>query len=381
MNHEDLLRETLRAKAYDAPHGPSLDHIRRRATRRTARRRVLVGLAAAAVVAITVPTALLLRPSDGPGPAPSPSPSLTTSPSSGVPTPIGLETIPRGADPRVTYLQEGVVHGPDGSTSRLPAAATDVVAFTPYHGGWIVLDSVGGLTQYDNTGAEVRRSHDGESALAVSPDLMRTAFQLGGKILVGISSGMGEGETTHAVDPHARLVGFLGDRVVYAAGGTVRVVDDVGQESVVPGLSQAWATSPDGDLVAGSGADQGDSIRVVSVSTGQVLWNRAGWFAAAFSPDGRYLAAYRTATGGDFETVAILDAHTGAVVATSRTPGLPALPSPPTAWEAGDRLLIPYRGGSSWALLRLSAGGAVDRATEVVTGTSETAPFAFARQP
>lgn len=382
MNHEQLLREALAAKATEASVDLTLDDIRRDATRRTSRRRVVVALAAAAVVAVVVPTAVLTRPGNGdPTPAPSPAPSQTnrTSPS---PAPgTRLDAIPRGADPQIPYLQGGVVHQPGGTTSRMPASASDVVAFTPYHGGWIVLDSVGGLAQLDNTGAEVRRSRQGEAALAVSSDLMRTAFQLGGNILVGISSGMGQGETPHAVGLHARLVGFLGDRVVYNAAGTVRAVDDAGKETVVPGLTQARATSPDGDLVAGSGADD-NSIRVVSVSQGRALWTKSGWFCAAFSPDGRYLAAYRTATGGELETVAILDARTGEVVTTSDTLGVQALPAPPTAWEDDQHLLIPYRGGSSWALLRLATSGHVDRATDVVESPSQDMPpFVFAARP
>jgi hypothetical protein len=100
-----------------------------------------------------------------------------------------------------------------------------------------------------------------------------------------------------------------------------------------------------------------------------------------FSPDGRYLAAYQSATGGELETVAILDARSGAIVATSVTPGVQALPAPPAAWEDDDDLLIPYRGGSSWALLRLAPDGSVDRASQVVKSPADAPPFEFAVRP
>jgi hypothetical protein len=388
MNSEDLLRTTLGEKAQIAQSTLTLDDVRRDADarRRHSGRRTTLSVAAAVLIAVGAPTAFLLRPtSDEPSPAPSPTPSISTSASpspSQTPTQSasGLEEVPRGADPKIPYLLDHVIHEPDGSTSRLPAGADDVVRFTPYHGGWIVLDSVGGLTQYDSTGNVLRQGGQ-DSAIVVSADQLQTAFGFKGHIYVGISSGMGDGEVDHPTDGNAGLVGFLGDRVVYNSGGLVQASDDAGAVTVIPGLSSADATSPDGDLVAGRSADD-SAIQVVSASSGRVLWTKPGWFSADFSPDGKHLSAYRTSTGGEFETVAILDARTGDVVASSDAPGIQALPAPPTAWDDDQHLLIPYRGGSSWALLRLSTGGRVVRATDVVTDTSlDTPPFVFEARP
>ena len=80
-------------------------------------------------------------------------------------------------------------------------------------------------------------------------------------------------------------------------------------------------------------------------------------------------------------TVAILDAHSGAVVATNAVPGLGALPERPTVWEDDDHVLIPYSDGSSWALLRLSPTGDVNRATDVIEARPDQPPFAFSARP
>jgi hypothetical protein len=380
---EDLVRDVLGAKAAEAVATLGVEDVARSAAARrhhSARRRVLLA-AAAVVLVVGGPAAILLRPEAGtPGPAGSPTP---TGPESTSPTPspakVGLDSVPLGDPPRVAFVRDGAVHEPDGSTTKLPDGADDVVGFTPYHGGWIVLDSVGGLTQYDNTGAIVRQGGQ-ESALAVSADLMRTAYLLDGHVYVGISSGMGEGEVDHRVGV-AGLAGFLGERVVCNTAHGAVAIDDAGHETAIPGLSAVDAISPAGDLVEGPIDDSG-GIRVVSAADGRSLWTKPGWFGAQFSPDGRHLAAYRTSTGGEFESVAILDARNGKTVATSETPGIQALPAPPTAWEDASHLLIPYRGGSSWALLRLSADGAVSRATDVVTDESlDTAPFVFTALP
>ena len=382
---EDVLRQALRSKADEARIDLAPGDIAHGAarSRRVARRRALVTIAAAAVVAVVVPTAVLLRPT-GEEPSPAPSPSVSGS-SGPTPTPSptaassGLATVPRGPRPHVAYLLDGTVHQPDGSTQRLPVKATDVVSLAPYHGGWIVLDTMGGLTQYDNTGRVVRQGGS-DSALAVSADQMQTAFLLQGHLRLGISSGMGNGETDIAVGDTAHLIGFLGDRVAYSVSGQVRTVDGTGKVTVLPGVRLSDGASAEGDLLAGR-TDNGGTA-VVSASSGRVLWTDPRWFPGTFSPDGRYLVAYQSATGGEFETVGILDARTGALVAQNRLDGVQALPAvPPVAWDSDDSLLIPYRGGSEWALLRLGTDGTMTRATPVLTGSPYTDLLVFPGRP
>jgi hypothetical protein len=385
MNHEDLLRETLRAKAASASVGLTLDDVRRDASRRRSRsRRTTVAvLAAAAAIAVGIPAAILLRPAgDEVSPAPSPSPTAATTSSS--PWPEGLEGIDRGRDLQVTYLRGRVVHQPDGSTSRLPAGATDVAAFTAYHGGWIVLDSVGGLAQYDNAGTVVLRSRTGEAGLAVSGDQMRTAFLFGGHVHVGIATGMGEGETDLPVGGNARLVGFLGDSVVLNANPDSPHVVDPGtrRTTLVPGLESAWCTEASGDLVGGTiGGDQRG--RVVSMSTGRTQWT-GDWVPEAFSPDGSHVLAVPVSSMNDPDTVAILDSRTGRVVSQFSLAARDLAQAGRVVWEpAGDAVVFDVREtqATEQAVLRLELDGTVTLATDPTLSNDDTPAWIVATQP
>jgi hypothetical protein len=165
--------------------------------------------------------------------------------------------------------------------------------------------------------------------------------------------------------------------------GQVVVLDPSGRSTVVSGLSRASASTDNGDLVAGTTVDDDGTAAVVSAASGKTLWTKPGWYTGPFSPDGRYLAAYRTATGGEFETVAILDARTGVVVAdNSRLDGVQALPDvPPTAWDVDGTLLVPYRDGSAWTIVRLGLDGRMTRATSVFDGNPTVDDLVFAARP
>jgi hypothetical protein len=353
-------------------------------TRRRTSRRTVALAAIAVLVAVGAPTALLLRGDDG-APAMTPRPSPTR-PSTSTPSPaapVDLAAIPRGADPGIAYLRRGVVHEPDGSTVRLPAAATDVTQFTPYHGGWLTLDSNGFVIQLGNDGTVVRRSPQGEARLAVSADQMRTAFQLGGRILVGITTGMGEGETEYPIRSNGRgLAGFVRGGLAYnALPGAVRVIDDRDDETVVSGIYGADATSSGSDLVGGVSVTDGTSGRVVDVRTDRVLWTSA-WQPRAFSPDGRYAVGVKgPAPESEATDVAVLDARTGKVIASVSLEdrGLTQLGAP--VWEEpGHAVLVGVRTGTGQAELRLTRGGKVTRATDVVPA-DDTPAWLFATQP
>jgi hypothetical protein len=396
---EDLLRRTLSDKAADATSDLTFAEIRDGAAwrKRQVRRRRVSYLAAAAVVVVAAPAGVFtLTHRDASTPVPpanttsdTPSPTPTTTPSgTPAPTATGLDTIPRGADAKVTYLSDGVVHFTDGGTARLPAAADDVTQFTPYHGGWLVIDTIGGLTQYDNTGAVVRQSHTGDSALAVSPDQMRTAFEVDQKILVGISTGMGDGENTLPIPADSGLVGFLGDKVLVRTPTGLRTIDDAGNESAVPGPSVDVPTTS-GDLIGGFvGTVENNDLEgaVVDASTGTVLWHNA-WRPLQFTSDGRYVAAAPVGDNGDPSAIAILDARTGDVVA--QTPELGAgislgwnvawddtkVDDPRLVFEAiGDR-------GTQKALLALDTTGRLTRVSDVLPVVPAQLAFVFAAHP
>ena len=382
---EELLRETLRAKAADTSVDLSLDDIRRAARgRQDGRRRAAIVLlvAAAVATAVALPTGLLLHQDSSPGPVPEPTSTPTASPSSTAapsPTVTDLTVIPRGPDPRTAYLVDGVVHLPDDTTTRLPPSASDVTAFTPYHGGWLVVGGPGGtLTQYDNTGAVVR-SGEGER-LAVSLDQTMTAFQIGDHIRVGIASGMGEGETDHTIDTNGRgLVGFLPGGVVYGSlAGSIHLLGDTGTDTLIEGLEEADATSWTGALVGGV-TDGGTRGRVVAQETGQTLWTSDTWLPRTFSADGRYVAAVHAV--GEVTDLAVLDSHTGRVVTRySLADHRVALIGTPL-WDGDtDTVLFCVADADGETVLRLELDGTVTRATDV-RPVAEAPIWVFATTP
>jgi hypothetical protein len=391
---EELLRETLRAKAEDAHDTLAFDDVRRvDVRRRHAGRRTAALAAAAVVVAVGAPTAFLLRstgeePSPAPAPtaSPSPTPTQDTSPTQApTRTPSVLEGIRRGPDVGIPWISQGVIHAPAAGDVSLPTDIRTWTAFANYHGGWL-LASDAGVWQLGGDG-QVEPVGQSGGGIVVSSDGMQTAFLANDAVRIGITTGMGEGENVipfESPDPTGPF-GFLSGGRVACNGlkGQVVVLDPSGRSTVVSGLSRASASTDHGDLIAGTTVDDDGTAAVVSAASGKTLWTKPGWYTGPFSPDGRYLAAYRTATGGEFETVAILDARTGVVVAdNSRLDGVQALPDvPPTAWDVDGTLLVPYRDGSAWTIVRLGLDGRMTRATSVFEGNPTVDDLVFAARP
>jgi hypothetical protein len=123
-----------------------------------------------------------------------------------------------------------------------------------------------------------------------------------------------------------------------------------------------------GTLVAGR---LSDGCLVVLDGTTR-LWRRCdGLRAAEFSPGGRYLAAWHTATGGEFESAYVLDARTGHTVTTTTDTAPRAfhgMPSGSVAWEDDQHLLLAFDDALSddWEVLRLGLAGRLTRATGAV---------------
>lgn len=389
----DLLRDTLRAKADQASIDLTVGDIRRQvAARRQARRRLAMAVAAAAVVAVTVPTALVLRDEGAPAPTPAPTATPTTAPTatpsstapSPTPTATDLASVPRGKDPNVAYLRAGVVHEPGNATAQLPGQTGDVTQFTGYHGGWLVIDSTGQLVEYDNTGAVVLRSHQGDSSIAVSGDGMRTAFSVDGRVRMGITTGMGQGEQVWTTAGSPSLVGMLaeGPVVVDATGSKVLTANGTTRDLKLGGVLPT-ATSDAAGLVGGiTGTVAKDDLRgaVADATSGTVLWRNA-WRPLRFSADGRYVAAAPVADNGDPSAVAIVDARTGDLIA--RTPELHGVSLPwQVAWD-GDRVLFEAVGdrGRQRALLALDVGGRLTRASDVAPAEPGSTGFEFPVQP
>lgn len=387
QNPEDLLRATLAAKADDAATTLTVDDIRRGAatSRRRGRRRAAVVLVAAAVLAaVAVPTALLLRSGEPEGqPAPAPT-APTTTPT----TTLGgsIRGLPRSAAPDVTYRQEGTIHLASGGTTALPGDVRNISAFAAYHGGWLVADDdTGTVRWYDNTGA-LKADGDGLGLFAASADGTRLAYPMGGKIHIGIASGMGEGEQTVPV-AHSRdvwPVGFLSaGALVYNDVGGVRTSEPA--RAFPAAMARARAVSVD-DVVAGE--DQDGRGMAWSARTGKTLWEHSDYTVWAFSADGRYAAATKSPTGGDFSEVAILEASTGHVVAAASllddNGGGIVMDRTPVFDSNGDLLFIGLDNTGEHAILRLTPDGVESRTTDPVLPTPGVAgysPLLFATGP
>ena len=391
MNHEELLRDTLGAKAAEASVDLTLEDIRRGASRRREQRRAVVLLAAAAVLAaVAVPTAVMLHDDGSPSPTPAPTTPPSASPTATAPSGTAsapasrhvLESIPQGRAPGITYLQDGVVHLDQGGTTPLPAGTAPVNAFTSYHGGWLVGTGAGGpdlVTWYDGTGAK-KSEGPGLGRFAVSEDGTRTAYPQSGAIHIGITSGMSDSEQT--IPGRADVVwpiGFLrGDALVYQAGNGKVAVSGAG---TLPGLASASAVSATDDLVAG--VDAGGQTVVVS-RTGQVAWRSAEWSVSGFSTDGRYAAATNGASNGAGTEVAILDARTGHVVAQHALPGNGAVIGPQAVMDVDGSLLVAATDDTlAETVLRLDVDGTLTRATTVfpLDGASDSTYVMFATRP
>jgi len=405
MNEDRRLTDSLHRRA-DAFSPESVDMARivhRARGIRRRRRTAVTALAAAAVAVVAVPTALTLgggpQAGNTPGPAHSgtatasvpqtpqttptttPPPTPPTSPASPTPTAQPLSDIPMGSPLEVTYLHDGTVHYAGGGTAQLPGDPKGVSGFTPYHGGWLVVDEdANTITQYDNAGKVVRSGHNG--ALAVSGATTQTAYQMDSTIRIGTP--MGEGEQT--VPAHTGgLVGLLSSGVVYN-DGKVMLTDGSGKTRQVQGLVYAQTTYVPGDLVGGFVSDGHGTGPVeggvVSAKTGAVLWHNE-WLPLAFSQDGKYVAAVPAGDNGDSGAVAILDAAKGTVVAQMPlVDNRRYLHDRTVLFGQDDSALFPVDDNSGReTVVRLATDGTVTRATPIAPTVGIAPAYVLATQP
>lgn len=412
---EQRLRSSLAHQASnDDPGSPDFGDIvaRARGIRRQRNRRVGTALAAAAVVAIVVPTAVVLggrQGSNAPAPAVSdtpmvsPTPSAPASPSSapsstppsppaasdstaapGAPAYSSLTAIPAGPATTLTYLdQDGVLHA-GGSTTRLPGPGI-VLSFAVYHGGWLVLDDPGTLREYDGQGKLLSQGTDG--SLAVGGDQMQTAFQTGTTVRAGISTGMGDGETTWHVPAGTSLTGFLKGRPAVSDGTSLWTLTSSGGTTklALPSMAPVALCDADGLVggVTGTPAQGNQQGAVADASTGRMLWHN-GWYPDRFSSDGTYVAGHPVEDNGDPARYAILDARTGRVVATTPALGGGLYLGHSIAWD-GDTLVFNAFDSSNGeqALLSLDTAGHLSRVSPIERASNPAGgdTFRFAQQP
>ncbi|HEU4811331.1 MAG TPA: hypothetical protein VFT00_04250 [Nocardioides sp.] len=389
-HEEQLLAASLHARADHAAYTrtPVGDVVATaRGIQRRQRRRNAALAVAAVVAAITVPTAVVLgtgaeRTHDPTGPATSTTPSATPGSS--------LADLQRGADPRIAYTDGHEFVSPDGTRSPLPVDYP-ISAITPYHGGFLIADDAElegtvGLHLFDNEGHQVA-SWCTSGSPVLSADQLNTAFttfpcskihgQVSSVIRVGIGTGMGDGEATQDTGMPIRLVGMLGERVVFGGmfGAGAWVTDLVNPPEVLPVLTSVADADSASGLVAGQSRDSdGRDGAIVDPDTGRVVATMPGWVLGSFSPDGSLVLGSNPDTG----VQVALDTATGDRVATlGPDTGLQVTSAP--IWEDDSHVLLAVTSDDEQAIVRADLDGHVELATPVTPGGAPR--YVFAARP
>ena len=388
---EQLLTASLRARADHAAYTPTAlgdIAITARGIQRRQRRRNAALAVAAVIVAISVPTAVVLgtggeQTNRPPGPTTSTTPSATPGSS--------LADLRRGPSPRIAYVDGNDYVSPDGTRSPLPVDYP-ISAITPYHGGFLIADDAElegtvGLHLFDNVGHEVD-SWCTSGSPVLSADQLNTAFttfpcsklhgQVSSVIRVGISTGMGDGESTQDTGMPIRLVGMLGERVVFTGmfGAGAWVTDLVSPPAVIPVLTSVADADSASGLVAGQSRDSdGRDGAIVDPDTGEVVATMPGWQLGSFSPDGSLVLGSNPDTG----VQVVLDAATGDRVATlGPDTGLEVTSAP--IWEDDTHVLLAVTASGQQAIVRADLDGHLERATPV-TSVGDAPRYVFAVRP
>ena len=311
-----------------------------------------------------------------------------------------LARLPRGPRPRIGYARDSTYVDVDGRRTQLPTPPRDsqYVAVTTFGSGLLAARTPGleevpetgnaVVTQLDATGVETRRWAgypfvvDSDSAAAVW-------FVDGDDVQVG---DLGSGEVTPAAIPGCRTLCYpqalIGQDVLVTVGrGRPLLFDRSGQAvSLLPGLQGLAGLSAvhEGTRLAFGqrrGAPRTERAAAVDLDTGATRWTSDRWVVRDVSPDGRFVSAISSATGGDPDAIAVLDATSGDVVAelTLLEDGLGEAGA---AFEPDGSLLVQVsranEAGVTWTVVRLDAAETVRRVTPVLTtGGNYTPPFAF----
>lgn len=405
MSIDDLerqLRSSLDRQATgQSGHGADLADVFVRARRIRRRRTALVTSAiAVAVVAVTVPSGVLLASRDSSAPPPpvatvstTPTPVTTpttpaptasggssgaasgtaSGPASGTASGAGLGGFAMGTPTTLTYLDPtGAMHNgqplPGGDYN---ASGGQVSAFTPYHGGWLVAYDDSTLTQFSADGHSTTDHPGAPATIIASDDGTQTAWQIGRDVYAGLPSGMSDAEQHWTVGPSAGLLGFLGGGVAVSTGSGVRILTGPSTSTTVNTSVVPTVVSQTTDLIGGdvgTVAKDDQEGAMADGTTGAIRWH-GPWTPLSFSPDGKYVAAIPVVDNGDPSAVAILDAQTGKVVA--RTPRLAKrlYLTGQVAWD-GDRVVFSAEANPDihrMALFALSRTGQVEQVSPTTT--------------
>lgn len=387
---EQLLAQALHRRADDTSYDPTpLRDVlsTARGIRRRQHRRAVLAVAAAVVV-VTVPTAVLLGTDDATSPThpTGPPPWVTDGPQPTAGT--RLSELPQGAAPRVAHLEGRDFVSAEGNRTTLPLGVANA---TPYHGGFLVAvtgpDLGPRVVLLDNELHEVW-SRCGQGGFALSNDGIQTAYTTAAcddhvaTIHLGLASGMSDSEQTQEVPVDLSMpAGVLGGTVVLGSlpGDQPHVATFSGALQPIAALDSAVGVNQELGLVSGQLAGHPGSGAVVDADTGEVVWQRQGWYVEWFSPDGSQVLG--VSTGRDQPLVwGILDAASGELRSQFELPA--GLEAQAVTWEGDDHLLMVVNQGSRQAIVRTTLEGELTRATDVVTTVdADTPTYRFAAHP
>lgn len=373
-NTEDLLTQALHGRAERAAYQPTpVAEVaaRARVIRRRQRRNNLV-VAVAAVVAVTVPTALLVgQDTTGRTDPAVPSPSVSIPPEAEDTFIAGVE---QGPPPAIDYVQRETYVSGDERTMLL---LSDVLTATPYRGGYLVVWNYGHvnlkMTFLDENLDEVWTRCGG--AIVVSPDRQLTGYVSGTcgadtmTLTVGpTDAALGDERSVPGV---LSVLGILDDgRVVYATSSGLLMGDLAGTPESLP-FALRVTDLDEANQVVGVYESVRPPITMLAadLTTGDVRWRQSdsGWTLGRFSPGGSWVTSASTKARGVWH-YAFLDGATGALAAEIDLPEDVFVED--IAWEDDSHLLMAVSEGHALTILRVSVDGEITRATGVEMGGS-----------
>ena len=410
MTSTDRLTEELRRQAEQITRGLpdqhplTLDDVRGRARGIRRRRYAATGLAAAAVVAVTVPLGVLAGdrldrtstdPVDRPGenrtlvddatPDPTPDAELDPSPAPELPRRIALTTDVEAATAPVTvpYLAGGVIRTADGSTIGVPG---DHDLLLPLGDGFVVGGDAGEgerFTAYLDPSGEPVWTEPSSGGPVLSPSGRLAAFGRAGGTTVTVPEG-GERQALTTRVPDGYLVAAVTDRT--DGTGTCQETDagcTVWSNSTmtVDALAQSTGRAGDGDLptdeetiddlpalveavsVTGELAltvstdGLGGLCSAVTAPGGARSWRTCERRLGEFSPDGRFLLGYPLEDGPGPRSVALLDARTGTVLREYAAQGRSDVFVRQAVWDSDGSVVATVWDTDHWAVLRMTLEG------------------------
>ncbi len=383
-DHDELLRDALNQRATTIAFTPTpLRDVETAAGRIRGRRRAaMVLMSAAAVVILAIPIALFAAraPDTAPSqPSPSPTSLSPTSPTSTSTPTTGqgpqLESLPRGPNPLIGYLDAGTFVGPDGTRTRVPDrfgvsqiavfGQQFLVADTRYFEGTNGLALLGPGSREDlgpcTSGGGAVTGDESLAAWATFGCPESTEGPVGAVIHRRSATGTDEQVIPNEPDknPLTAVVGFLGDDVVYTRGfGQASYVTDlVARPRQIPKIAQVTGIDESDGLLAGQLLGQTtEDAGVLDPQTGELLWRRRSLYIRDFSPNGELILG----SAGDHWV--LLDAETGKPQQTLFD-GLEALGA---VWETDQQLLAIVTQGTDQAVVRSTVDGALSLASDTV---------------